>query len=498
MKRIIVFAILLLTLLSGCSSPAPGETPTPAPDLPSPTEGSAGGDGIPARTATPVPAPSPTLVPLERAQYTLTVTLDYARKFVDVEQTIRYPNHSGEALNDLVLAVEPNLWVNCFSLSELEIDDTPVGAYTLDSQRLTVDLPQPLPAGATLTLALKYSLSLPEIAPTDPNLQRPRIFGYSTRQINLTNWYPFIVPYEAGAGWILHDPWYYGEHLVYEAADYEVNLRFADPDSAPVVAASGFVESSGEWTRYTLEKGRTFALSASPEFQVVSGTVGEVTVFSYYLPLNEKPARAVLQASIRAVQAYERAFGAYPHKTLSAVQGDFNDGMEYSAFYFLPRDFYNLYDGTPQNYLTFVAVHETSHQWWFEQVANDQALEPWLDESLATYSEHIFYEELDPALIPWWWAYRVDFYQPEGWVDIPVYEGGGFRPYTDAVYLRGAHFLEDLRQRIGDEAFFAFLQDYLSRESGRIATPDDFFRILRQHTDADFSDIVGTYFQTPH
>ena len=48
--------------------------------------------------------------------------------------------------------------------------------------------------------------------------------------------------------------------------------------------------------------------------------------------------------------------------------GDFNDGMEYSAFFYLSRDFYNLYDGTPANYLTFVAVHETAHQWWFEQV----------------------------------------------------------------------------------------------------------------------------------
>ena len=44
------------------------------------------------------------------------------------------------------------------------------------------------------------------------------------------------------------------------------------------------------------------------------------------------------------------------------------------------RDFYSLYDGTPANYLTFVAVHETSHQWWFEQVGNDQAQQPWLDE----------------------------------------------------------------------------------------------------------------------
>ena len=47
---------------------------------------------------------------------------------------------------------------------------------------------------------------------------------------------------------------------------------------------------------------------------------------------------------------------------------------------------------------------------------------------------------------PWWWIYRIDFYNPQGWVDIPVYAGGGFTPIrTNAVYFRGAHFLDDLR-----------------------------------------------------
>jgi len=80
-------------------------------------------------------------------------------------------------------------------------------------------------------------------------------------------------------------------------------------------------------------------------------------------------------------------------------------------------------------------------------------------------------------------------------VDIPIYEGQGFRPYTNAVYFQGAHFLEDLRARIGDDAFFAFLQDYLAQGRGKIVTADDFFRILSQHTSADYSDLVRQYFQ---
>ena len=175
--------------------------------------------------------------------------------------------------------------------------------------------------------------------------------------------------------------------------------------------------------------------------------------------------------------------------------GDFNDGMEYSGFFYLSRDFYSLYDGSPRNYLTFVAVHETSHQWWFEQVGNDQAMQPWLDESLATYSERVYYENVHPDLIPWWWAYRIDFFNPQGFVDIPIYDGGGFRTYTNAAYFQGAHFLDKLRTLIGDEAFFAFLQDYLAQERGKIATSNDFFSILKKHTSTDYSELVRQYFQ---
>jgi aminopeptidase N len=211
--------------------------------------------------------------------------------------------------------------------------------------------------------------------------------------------------------------------------------------------------------------------------------------------LSDNAGQAALQSSAEALQVFSQRYGPYPHKTLSLVMGDFNDGMEYSAFFYLSRDFYNLYDGTPANYLTFVAVHETSHQWWFEQIGNDQALQPWVDEALAAYSERVYYENVHPDLVSWWWTYRIDFYKPQGFVDIPIYDGQGFRPYTNAAYFQGAHFLENLRMRIGDEAFFAFLQDYVIQGRGKIVTANDFFRILSEHTSTDYSDIVRQYFQ---
>jgi len=382
------------------------------------------------------------------------------------------------------------------------MDGTPISDYALSGQRLEFALPAPLAPETTITVALQYTLILPFAEQQDPSVERPRIYGYTARQVNLANWYPFIVPYAAGTGWVLHDPWYYGEHLVYEAADYEVNLK---TDPSVIVAASGLAEpaspsggdatgSVGDITRYTLTAGRTFVLSASPEFQMVSTQVGDVTISSYYFPFYENPGKTVLDVSAQAVQLYSQRFGPYPHKTLAAVMGDFNDGMEYSAFYFLPRDFYNLYDGKPMNYLVFVAAHETAHQWWFERVASDQAEHPWLDESLCTYSERLYYEAYHPELVSTWWPYRMYYYDPAAKMDIPVYAGSGFQPYTNATYFVGAHFLEDLRTRIGDEAFFAFLQDYATQMDGKIAAPQDFFAILRQHTSADISDLIATYF----
>ena len=478
--------IFVIFLLASCASPEPSvytETAT----LPVPTETATLPTDIPIPTNAPVSA-------LERAQYNLNITIDYDAHTVTVDETIFYPNLTGHPLNTLVMAIVPNLWQDSFSLTSIAIDGIKTTTYSISGQRLDLELSSSLPAGGLVKIDVQYTLSLPFADQEDPGISRPRIYGYTPRQMNLTNWYPFVVPYINGK-WILHEPWYYGEHLVYDAADYEVNVRFTDPATAPIVAASGAPEQLADSIRYTITAARTFVISASPEYQVASLQVGDVTVSSYYFPLSKYPGRAVLQATAQAIQVFSERYGAYPHKTLSIVMADFKDSMEFSALYFHSPLYYEQYDGTPMNYLTFIAAHETAHQWWFEQVANDQAQQPWLDEALATYSERVYYENLRPDLVSTWWVYRVDFFNPQGFINVPIYDAQGFEPYRVTVYLQGAHFLEELRARIGDEAFFAFLQDYLAQGRGKIVTANDFFRILSQHTGADYSDLVRQYFQ---
>ena len=172
--------------------------------------------------------------------------------------------------------------------------------------------------------------------------------------------------------------------------------------------------------------------------------------------------------------------------------------MEYDGLYFLSNGFYNLYQGTPGEYLIAIAAHETAHQWWYALVGNDQAMEPWLDEALCTYSERLFYEHLYPEALEWWWAYRVNYYDPRGWVDDTIYNPHGYqnayRSYRDAVYLNGARFLEDLRNLIGDEAFFSFLKDYTANYSRRITTSAEFFQLLEGYHQKDIQPLKDKYF----
>jgi aminopeptidase N len=106
-----------------------------------------------------------------------------------------------------------------------------------------------------------------------------------------------------------------------------------------------------------------------------------------------------------------------------------------------------------------------------------------MDEALATYSEYVFFEEYYPELRDWWWQFRVYTFVPEGATDVQsvgsnVYHFESVRAYINAVYLRGARMLQQLRADLGTEAFFAWLAAYAQAGDGQIATPDMLWTLL--------------------
>jgi hypothetical protein len=460
--------------------PTPDSTFTPPPpsDTPLPTL---------EFTATTLASPTAPAASA-RTQYTLYALLDYSGYELAVDETIRYTNQTGVALGELVLAVQPNLR-DGFTLENVLRDGSPL-TYDLNGQRLTASLPQALEPGAQITLAMRFRISIPAKIKEHP-------YGYDVDQVNLTDWYPFVVPYVMGQGWVLHEPGGMGEHLVYDAADFEVNIRTTQ--TGVVLATSGVPDSepNGEWTRYRLSGARSFAVSASDQFLVydASAGAGAAQIRAYYYPGYETEGAAILNAAVRAVGIFEEKFGAYPYGSLSIIQADLNDGQEYDGLVFLATKFYNEYDGSARSNLVAIGVHEIAHQWWFGLVGSDQAMEPWLDEALCVYSEAIFYKFIYPNSADWWWNFRVNWFGPSGYVDTNIYENPTFRAYVNASYLNGANFLEALNYRMGDDAFFQFLQDYASRYGRGHATAYDFFAVARQNTTEDISDLIAAYFR---
>jgi len=501
LHKFIFFAVLLLAI-TGCAADIPESPPAPTispgatleevNQQPSATSPAIVADATP----TVEPSPTPVLEPV-RTHYQMDMTFDYPARRAFVQQSIRYTNNTGLSLDHLVVKVEPVNYPGVFSLKSLSWEDgSPTENTTWEGAVLRIALPQPLPPGSSTALTIEFDLALPRMI-EDQNL-RPPIFGYTDRQINIVDWYPFIPPY-TDTGWMVHPRGHYGEHLTYEIADYEVNLRLLNAPDNLVVAASGAQIIAGDWLRYTLPAARNFAFSLSPDYQVLEATVGNVTVYSYAFPVFRVASAAVLQTTVDSLILYQELFGPYPHTTLSAVQADFLDGMEYDGLYFLSRAFYNIYSDSPADYLIAIATHETAHQWWYALIGNNQALEPWLDEALCTYMEHIYYEHYAPEALDWWWRYRINYYEPRGLIDVSIYdkhsEFQSYRDYRDAVYLNGALFLHELRTTTGDEAFFAFLKDYAARYAGRIATRESFLAVLAEHTDSDLSALIGKFFK---
>ncbi len=514
--------VLILTVLASCASPTP--TPEPrhfapfilitqdpnASPTPTPFQPSGAIDTVlptftdaPPATATftstlpptltftpPPPGPasgsvSPTLpsgANSSRPNYILYSTLDFRGKTITTDQTIRYYNNTGVSLSEIVFSVQPNRYGNAFVLNSIAQDGTSLNSYTISGQRMTVSLPQPLGAGAATTLTLNFKLNIPQKSASD-------VFGYDYNQINLVDWYPFIVPYKNG--WILHDSMPWGEHLVYDSADIELNIK---KDSDVTLAVGASPEQNGEWTRYRLYGARTLALSASNEFIVVESTAGNITIRSYHFNGYKTGGDGILLLAAQAVNTFSEQFAPYPYQSLAVVQTDMDDGMEYDGLIFISTDFYSQYTGGARNNLAAIGVHEIAHQWWYGLVGNDHALEPWLDEALATYSERIFYENNYPANISWWWQFRVNYFNPTGYVDTNIYNGGSFRLYTNAVYFQGARFLDEMRILMGHGNFSKFLKEYARRHAHGHATSADFFALAREIVNVNYNGLLNKYF----
>lgn len=455
---------------------------TPMPDAPA--------AGAMAETGTPteglIQASSedsgePGTIPPERTQYHIIANYDAENHRIAVEEHIVYLNSAMVDLDTLVFILEPARLANDFTLLEITwLDGGPVDPYLLADGVLRVPLAAPLPPGEHIALVMAFGYTLPA---------QDSQFGYSARQANFADWYAFA-PVVTGEGWLVHPPGVAGEHLVYALADFRVELRVSGVGEM-VVAAPVPVEREGEVHRFYRQAARNFTLSISPEYVLLE----EGNVRAFVFPEHAAAGRSALGCVVEALDLFSALYGDPELQWMNLVEAEFPDGMEYDGLFFLNQDYFEYPGAGAQGGLCALSVHETAHQWWYRLVGNDTALEPWLDEALCTYSELIYYEHMHPGLVSWWWGYRINDYNPSGWVNSTIYDHSHYRAYVNAVYLRGARFLDALRHAAGNEAMLTFLQAYAGAYRFSQADAAGFFRIWAETTGVDVQPILEQYFK---
>lgn len=487
MRKITILLLLLITLLMACA-PAAEIEPTPSATV-APTA-----TATPTSTPTNTPSPTPTPLPLDgqQTEYFIDATINYYNRFITVNSRVIYTNKTNVPIDEMVFIVYPTIFQAIFIRTVSLGDGTEITNFRWESHRMVIPLETPLQPGQQIEIVHDYELYMPD---------REGVFGQTGRQLLLSYWYPTIPPFDEEEGWLAYEfsmvnSMFVGEHQAFEAADFHVNIQFTDRQENMVIAAGTLPVLQEDTFQFFQPLSRVFVFAISDSYEIIEQEVDGVLVRGYSLPEVEESNKVAVELAAKSLQLYAELFGPYERDVLSVVQADMNINMEFDGLILIQSSFYWLYRDPPRSDLHIIVPHEVSHQWFFSLVGNNQALEPWLDEAIATYAEALFYERYFPEDLDWWWDTRVHNHLPTGTIDTSIYVTGGVPEYFNRVYRRGALFYRDLRETIGDEAFFIFMKDYVQSHRYEIATGDDFWATLSRHTDANLDTIFETYFST--
>jgi aminopeptidase N len=188
-----------------------------------------------------------------------------------------------------------------------------------------------------------------------------------------------------------------------------------------------------------------------------------------------------------AVDLFSELYGPYPFESVGGVVD------------WAPNVFYSLESQTRPMYWRIpseaTVVHEIAHMWWGDSVTPEIWPDIWLNEGFATWSEWIWSErtggQTAAELFDELYATPEDSDAGQDlWFPAPAALPGPAGMFHTPVYDRGAMTLQALREKVGDETFFAILRTWYAENRNGNVTTEDFIalaeRISRQQLDQFF------------
>ena len=428
-------------------------------------------------------------------RYTMVGSVDVMTRTLQMRQTLEWINTTGSTVAELPFHLYANL--SDFAGQTLIQRAYVAGIaipfhYNVSHSVVTVRLPAPLRAGATVVVTLEYQTTIP----MDVGKTKYGAFNDDGQTLSFASAYPLLSNWHEGI-WLVTDPDTKGDLITSPIALYDVTLTM--PATHQLVSTGTAITQTMQAESRTvrvvsgLQRDFTFVLTTLPVTTwMVDGT--RINVYADATEV-EGSVQTGVSAS-RALRLFNAQFGQYPYNELDIVAVDAASfyGVEYPGLLLMQAA-----TVAKPSRLERIVVHEVAHQWFYNLVGNDVQSDAWVDEALATYAQVIYQrafggEAAAQDELATFQSQYDDLIERDQ--DGPVHQH--MREYTlysfnVLAYAKGALYYEAVRSQIGADTFGRVLKEYVAAYRYQIADSRSLYQLASDRCTCTIDTLYQTW-----
>jgi aminopeptidase N len=333
---------------------------------------------------------------------------------------------------------------------------------TLDFNRMGmfyyIQFEQPLVAGQTDSIKIAFS-GKPRIAKNPP-------WDGGFTWAKDSNGKEFIATSNQGIGSSI---WWPNKDHPYDEPDKRVDLKITVPKGLTAVGNGRLIRKWDQGDKMTfhwrvVNPINNYGVNINVGDYVrmghhYEGESGLLQMDYWVLGENQEKAREQFKQAPMMMEAFEYWFGPYPfyEDSFKLVEVPYL-GMEHQSSVTYGNGYQNGYLGRDLSgsgwglKFDFIIIHEAGHEWFANNITNDDVADMWIHEGFTAYSENLYldYHFGKKAASEYVTGTRVAIRN-----DRPLIGSRGFRkPGSGDMYYKGANILHTLRQLIEDDSLW--------------------------------------------
>ncbi len=384
--------------------------------------------------------------------YTIQVNLDPAQPYelagVATIEAVAALDNLGEMSLDFI----------GFEIDELLVNGQPAN-FRREEGKLVITLPEPLASEEQFQLTIRYQGKAEQA--------RSPYVGFAS-------WLGLFYARE-NTIYVLSEPdgaryWFPNNDHPRDKATYRFEITV--PEGLTAVANGRLIAQENNtfiWEHNYPMASYLATIAVGEYVRLDSQSPAGVPLRDYVFPMSQPPFERATTATGEAIDWMSDLFGVYPYEEFGFVSVHAPGvSLETQTMVLLSTGMFD------EN----VAVHELAHMWFGDWVSLDSWGEMWRNEGFATYISFMWENRDDPEGLELQMEGIRAFLEDNDELGKPLRNPPPAELFSAYTYIGGALMVHELRQEMGDDAFFAGLKTYFQQYAHGTASDEEFIAVM--------------------